>query len=164
MFKKGGQHNIQLKNFGENHPNVLKSYSNIAWVYNDKGELEKALEFQQKILTVELKKEVQSPINLAYIYGNIGYILKQLQMFEVAIENLKKAFEFENTGGHPFQIAQCYEALNEKEKSLKYYLKSAEIRKERKGMQDNVTQEAIENAKRLAKELNKENELPKWMI
>jgi tetratricopeptide (TPR) repeat protein len=157
---------IQIKYFGENHPFVLNSYNNIAWAYSDYGELENALEFQMKILNLELKKEIQSPINLAAIYGNIGYIFKQLHKYKDAIKNLKKAFEFEKNGRFPFEIAQCYELLLEPIKALEYYLQSAEIRKHDQniGIEHKATQEALENAKRLAKELNKENELPKWMI
>jgi pentatricopeptide repeat protein len=154
---------IQIKYFGENHPFVLNTYKNIAWAYSDNGELENALEFQIKILNLELKKEIQSPTNLAAIYGNIGYIFKQLHKYKVAIKNLKKAFEFEKKGGFPFEIAQCYEAINEKENSLDYYIHSAEIRNQRKGIQDNLTQEAFSNSIRIAKELGKENELPDWI-
>ena len=155
---------IQLKTFGEDHPFVLNSYTNIAWAYSDKGDLNKALEFQEKILNLELKREELIPFNLAAVYGNIGFILKQLQKFEPAIQNLKKAFEIEKKGSIPFAIAQCYEALNDKENTLSYYIQAAEIRKERIGLEDQATQESISNALRIAKELGKEGELPEWMI
>jgi hypothetical protein len=66
-------------------------------------------------------------------------------------------------GGIAFQIAQCYEALNDKETALDYYIQSAEIRKEDIGLENEATQEAIINALRLAKELGKHGELPEWM-
>jgi tetratricopeptide (TPR) repeat protein len=155
---------IQLKTYGEDHPFVLNSFTNIAWAYSDKGDLNKALEFQEKILAIELKKENPSTLDLATVYGNIGYILIQLDKLELAIENLKKVFEIEKKGGVPFQIAQSYEDLNDKANALDYYIQSAEIRKERIGLEDQATQESISNSLRLAKELGKENELPEWMI
>ncbi len=155
---------IQLKTFGEDHPFVLDSYTYIAWAYSDKGDLNKALEFQQKILNVELKREELIPFNLAAVYGNIGFILKQLQKFEPAIQNIKKAYEIEKKGSFPFDIAQCFETLNDKDNALDYYLQSAEIRKERIGVNDPSTKESVSNALRLAKELGTERELPDWII
>ncbi len=65
----------------------------------------------------------------------------------------------------PFYIGLCYEELAENENALQYYIQSAEIRKEDPdlGLVADSTQEAIAAAKRLAKELGKEDELPKWM-
>jgi hypothetical protein len=47
--------------------------------------------------------------------------------------------------------------------SLNYFIKSAESRNKLKGPDDDGTRESINNAKRLAKQLNKENELPEWI-
>jgi hypothetical protein len=45
-----------------------------------------------------------------------------------------------------------------------YYMQSAEIRKNDKeaGIAYEATQESITNAQRLAKQLHREDELPKW--
>lgn len=76
-----------------------------------------------------------------------------------------RVLQFKKQGGVPFKIAQCYEALNEHENALDCYIKSATVRKDHPegGLEAKATQEAISNAKRLAKELNKEHELPDWM-
>ena len=84
--------------------------------------------------------------------------------YNKAIENFKKGYEILAKGGFPYKIAQCFEALNDKKNALDYYIQSAEIRKERIGLQDPATQDSISNAKRLAKELWREEELPEWMI
>jgi len=47
---------------------------------------------------------------------------------------------------------------------LKYYIESAEIRKNELGINDEATQNAIENCKRLAKEIGKENDLAYWFL
>ncbi len=75
----------------------------------------------------------------------------------------KKGFLIERKGVYPFKIAECYESLNNTGKAFEYYLLAADIRKERIGIDDEATQESIANTKRLAKELNKENELPDWI-
>lgn len=93
----------------------------------------------------------------------MGDALKNLTKYELAIENFKKGYQIERKGGYPFNIAKCYEELNEKEKALNYYIQSAEIRKEAIGLEADATQETISNALRLAKELGKEEGVPEWM-
>jgi hypothetical protein len=50
-------------------------------------------------------------------------------------------------------------------RALDYYIQSATIRKDDPvvGLDDEATKESISNAKRLAKELGKEGDLPEWM-
>ena len=62
-------------------------------------------------------------------------------------------------------IGKCYDALNNKELALDYFIQSAEIRKSdpEAGINDESTIDAVRNVLRIAKELGKENELPEWM-
>ena len=69
-----------------------------------------------------------------------------------------------NAGTFPFHIAQCYEKLNKNESALKYYIKSTFIWKEKFGKDYEDVVIATQNAKRLAKKIGKESELPNWMI
>ena len=146
------------------HPDIATSYHNIGLAWSDKGEKDKALNSYQKCLEMQLKILEEDHPDLVTSYFNIGDTFSKINQFESAIENFKKAFEIEKKGSIPFEIAQCYEALNEKEKALTYYIQAAEIRKERIGLEDQATQESISNALRIAKELGKEGELPEWMI
>jgi hypothetical protein len=86
--------------------------------------------------------------------------------YESSINAYLKGFIHEKKGAYPFKIAQCYEALNDKVNALDYYIQSATIRKEdpKVGLAKEATQEAISNAKKIAKELGKEDDLPEWMI
>jgi hypothetical protein len=43
------------------------------------------------------------------------------------------------------------------------YILSAQIRFKKLGAENSLTKTTIENAKRVAKDLGKENELPEWM-
>ena len=155
---------IRLKVHGDQHPSIGDSYNNIGSVWNDKGEYDKALEYYEKCLKIKLKTLGDEHPDVASTYFYIGTINKNLNNFVLAIENYQKGFSIHKKGGYPFKIAQCYEELNQPKEALGYYIQSAEIRKEDIGIDDEATQEAISNAKRLAKELGKEGELPEWIF
>ncbi len=72
-------------------------------------------------------------------------------------------------GEHPdvatsyFNIGQVWNKKGEYDKALEYHVLSSQIRFKKLGASHNLTNKSIENAKRVAKELGKENELPDWM-
>ncbi len=154
---------IDLKVHGDQHPSTGTSYNNLGLVWNNKGEYDKAIEYYEKSLAIKLKIIGGEHSDVAGLYFAIGTINKNLNNFELAIENYQKGFLIEKKGGFPFKIAQCYEAQNQTNEALAYYIQSAEIRKEDIGIDDEATQEAIANAKRLAKALKKEKDLLEWM-
>ena len=154
---------INLKILGSLHPNLADSYNGIGIVLRKKGEYDCALEYFQKCLTIQLENFHSSHHDIASTYFYIGEALENIKNYLDAIENFKKGFEIQQKGGFPFKIALCYEALNEQQEALDYYIQCAEIRKQGIGLEHEATKEAISNAKRLAKELNKEKELPEWM-
>ena len=86
-----------------------------------------------------------------------------LNNYHEALEYYQRAYTILKKGGIAFQIAQCYEALNELKNALDYFIQSAEIRKDDVGIKDKAKQESIANALRLSKELGKESEIPGWM-
>ena len=63
-----------------------------------------------------------------------------------------------------YSIGLASELNGDIENALDNYIISGEITKDLLGNENELTQEAITNAKRLAKELNKESDLPEWMI
>jgi tetratricopeptide (TPR) repeat protein len=154
---------IRLKTLGGEHPDVTVSYINIGSIWNYKGNYDKALEYYEKCLVIELKTLGAGHPRVAYSYNNIGDFLKNLEKYVLAIDVFKKGLSIHKVGGFPFKIAQCYEALDQFEEALSYYIQSAEIRKERLGLEATETSEAIANAQRLAKQLGKEKQLPKWI-
>ena len=141
---------------------LLSSYSIRRDYCLENDIIEKAIDYERKILEIKsFRNNVNySEADLFFIVGNHS---KDLENYKVAIEILLKAYEIEKKGGFPFIISQCYEALNDKENALDYYIQSSTLRRERIGMDKESTQEAISNTLRLAKELGKENELPVWM-
>ena len=154
---------ISIKTIGENHSWVAATYGNIGQVWDSKGNYDKALEYYEKSLAISIETIGGNHDSVAKKYYNIGLVWKSKGEYNEAITLFKKVFDIQKTGGPPFQIAECYENLNNVEKAFEYYLLSADIRKERIGINNESTLESIANTKRLAKELGKENELPDWM-
>jgi tetratricopeptide (TPR) repeat protein len=117
-------------------------------------------------LDIRLKTLGADHPDLSTRYFDIGNCYKELYLFNQAIGNYKKGFKIENAGGFPFRIAQCYELQLDFNAAFDYFLQSAEIRKsdEEVGISHGATQESIANARRLAKKLNREDELPKWVF
>ena len=87
-----------------------------------------------------------------------------MHIYNEAIDSYTKGFEIQKAGGFPYRIAQCYEALLDFNAAYDYYLQSAKIRKNdvRAGISHESTHEAVTNARRLAEQLQREDELPKW--
>ena len=155
---------IRLKTFGDEHDSVANSYNNIGYFWKNKGEYDEALEYYEKCLAIRLKTLGDEHNSVANTFFHIGTVNKNLSKFLIAIENFQKGYKILKDGDFPFQIGQCYEALNHPTEALGYYIQSAEINKEDIGLEHKATQEAISNAKHLGKELNKESELPEWII
>ena len=150
---------------GGEHPDVATTYNNIGITWKNKGEYDKALEYYEKSLVIQLKTLGGEQPDVARSYFDIGNCNYELKLYSIAIDFFKKGFSTEKKGGYLFQIAKCYESLDKKEFALDYYIQSAEIRKEdpEVGINNESTKTSIETAKRLAKELGKENDLPEWM-
>ena len=156
---------IQLKTLGNDHPSVSISYNNIGLAWDIKGEYGKALEFYEQCLEIQLKTLENEHPSVATSHYNIGNCQKELKLYHEAIHSFNAGFEIESLGGYPYNIAQCYEEISENSNALNYYIQSAQIRKEDPdlGIGDESTQESIKACIRLAKELGKEGELPKWI-
>jgi tetratricopeptide (TPR) repeat protein len=154
---------IQIKKLGHLHKDVRTTYNNIISLWEGKGDLEKVLEIHLKILTLKTNDTDINYSDIATSYFRIGKIYKELSKYHNATEYLCLAYNTLKKGGIPFQIAQCYEALNDKENALDYYIQSAEIRKDDLGLEDENTKESISNSLRLSIELDKEKELPDWI-
>jgi tetratricopeptide (TPR) repeat protein len=155
---------IMIETLGNNHPKVGISYHNIGSVWKSKGDYENALEYYEKSLEIDLKTIGKNHPDVAKSYYNIGVVCRSKGNYDNAIEFFKKGYQLDTTaGGFPFNIAICLESLGRKDESMNYFIESAEIRKQWIGLENEATIDAIQNAKRLAIELGKENELPDWM-
>jgi hypothetical protein len=154
-FEKGL--NSLSKKPEENNSLINEFYKKIGQTWSDNGNYLNALKLYKKGLNTSYKND---------FYFKIGNCLFAMGKYESSINAYLKGFIHEKKGAYPFKIAQCYEALNDKVNALDYYIQSATIRKEdpKVGLAKEATQEAISNAKKIAKELGKEDDLPEWMI
>jgi tetratricopeptide (TPR) repeat protein len=159
---------IALKTLESVHPFIALIYSNLGVVYENKGEYEKAMEFYEKCLAIELKTLGHAHTDVAKSYFYLGDCCENLQNFESAINYYQKGFAIELKGCFPFGIATCLEKLGDKKEALNYYIQSAEIRKNdpEVGLEDESTQESLNNFQRLYKEIDLVNmdKIPKWLI
>jgi tetratricopeptide (TPR) repeat protein len=154
---------IYNKLLGDNHVNLAHFYYLSGLIMLNKHKYYESIEYLNKALTVTLNYLGEFDIGIAYTYNALGRAYKNLEKHEIAIVNFQKGFKIEQTYDYIFNIAECFEALNQPIEALDYYIQSAEIRKEDIGVEEDATQEVIANAKRLAKELGKEDALPEWM-
>ena len=156
---------IELKTLGGEHPSVAGSYNNIGLTWKNKGEYDKALEYYKKCLVIRLKTLGGEHPDVATTYFYIGKCNHELMRYLIAIDFLKKGFSTLKKGGFPFQIAKCYEALDNSELALDYYIQSATIRKEdpEGGLEDESTKESIQNILRLAIEMERMEFVPDWI-
>jgi len=79
-----------LKSLPPNHPDLAKSYNNIGLVYNSKGEYDKALEFYQKSLEINLISLPPNHPDLATSYNNIGLVYNSKGEYDIALEFFQK--------------------------------------------------------------------------
>jgi tetratricopeptide (TPR) repeat protein len=152
---------IRLKTFGEEHPDV-------AWLYNDfgallegKGDYVKALEYYQKSFDIRVKTLGEYHQDLAVSCFYIGSCFQKQKRYLCAIEFFNKGFSIDPHWVLLLSISECMEEMGNKNGALKYIIQSVDIQK--KDSEEETIKESINNAKRLAKQLNKENELPEWI-
>jgi tetratricopeptide (TPR) repeat protein len=153
---------LELEIFGADDQQVANTYNAIGLVYEIEGIYDQALEYYYQCLSILIKILDSNDPELESLYYDIGVCLMGQLKFNEAIAYFKKGFAIERKGCYPFSIAQCYEGLNEKKQALANYMLSAEIRMERIGFKEALTQKSISNVLRLSKELNELGVLKIW--
>lgn len=157
--------NIRLKSLGTDHPDVAFSYNNIGAAWRDLGDYSQAIMNFEKSLDIRKKTLSKNHSDIANSYFNIGSAYKKLLNHEDAILFFGEGYEIEKSARFTYQLAMCHNESGNKDISLKFYIESAEIRKNNPtmGLEAVLTKKCIQEAKRLAMELGKLNDLPDWM-
>ena len=155
---------LRIKNFGNLDLGLANLYLEIGKIYKKSNKYMDAIDYMKKSLNIKIKIIDKNNKDIAKLYNEIGGVFQESKDFFKAIDYYLLGFEILPAGSFLLYIAQCYEELNDKENALENYLNSASIWMSEYGKDDEDVQVVINNAKRLAKELNKENELPKWMF
>ena len=82
---------IELKTLGPDHPRTATTYNNMALVYNNQGEYEKALEWYEKGLEIDLKTLGPDHPSTASTYFNLGALYYNMKDYKTSLENLELA-------------------------------------------------------------------------
>ena len=100
-----------------------------------------------------------------YIYWRIGYCQYKSHTYKSAIVNIERCFIITQHALYAFYLAKCFEAIENYDKTVAYFLQSAEIRNgdPEAGPEHESTMESIRNTIRVAKLIGEENELPEWI-
>jgi len=119
----------------------------------------KAIKIYNQILNIKNLDEFE----LKKAYGSIAICQHNLKKYESAIISYKKSMTADSDINTLFAIANCYLSLKNKTEAFQYFLEGLKNTEENKDQINQELQDRIDIAKRLAKELKKENELPDWM-
>jgi tetratricopeptide (TPR) repeat protein len=174
-FKKGNMDNalnyfekclaIEIKKLGLKNDSVAMTYNVLGTIWEMKGNYLNAIHYFEKFLEIKentIGFDTDKVSNTCFIIGKCKY---KLDDFISAIHFFKKGFNISKKGGFPFQIGKCYEALQNKELALEYFIQSAELRKidPEIGIKSEATIDTVKNVLRLAIELERLELVPEWM-
>ena len=124
--------------FGEEHPSVATSYSNLGRVYDSLGEYnqakelyEKAHMIQKKILREEHPSVATSYSNLGSVYDSLGEYNQAKELYEKALMIEKKIFgeEHPSVATSYSNLASVYDSLGEYNQAKELHEKALMIQK-----------------------------------
>jgi tetratricopeptide (TPR) repeat protein len=153
---------ILQKDISTNYLEIFETKRSLGDSFYNLGELDKAIEQYKEAKNISSKYLVDGK-ELEDLYNWLGKVYFLKKEYHSAIESYKSGFEIYKNARFLYGIAQCYEALGDIKFAIDYFIQCAEILKTDRGVENTNAKKAIQNAKRLATELGKENELPDWM-
>jgi len=114
----------------ENHPTYLAVLSNLAYIYNEEGEYEKAIELNEFLLQDNRLLKSGDTLNHVIITGNLGEVYREMGMYERALNlqlTTRRMFvQFnitnpEHLANNENNIGLIYKSLNDYEKSEEHF-------------------------------------------
>jgi tetratricopeptide (TPR) repeat protein len=148
-FKKGLDY--CNNHFPDNYILITYYHNLIALVYMRNNEWTNAILHLNKQLDIfkvyiSLDKQVFS-----IIYWHLGICHKNITDYVSAIEFFSKGFKIGlDSGGFPYEIAMCYEKINDNQKALDFYFQSIIIRLKTLGIDANETIDSVNEYNRLS--------------
>ena len=128
---------IRQKFYGEDHPDVARTYCSMGWAYRAKGEYEKELACYNKSLAIGLKVFSENHPDVATFYNSIGVSYGDKCEYKKAIEYYEKALairlkvygtEHPQVAAIYNNIGFAYQEISDCEKALEYHEKALAIR------------------------------------
>jgi tetratricopeptide (TPR) repeat protein len=154
---------FEEQRLGEKHSKIIDLYKRIAVLQKKNGDFESSIVTLNKCLEITKRTHGSENPELIQIYFDIGLSQKSLLRYDMAIDAFMSGRKIQKKGGIAFQIAVCFENKHCFNEAFIYFMESAEIRKNDKFALNNSKLESVNNCKRLAIKLGKEDELPEWM-
>jgi tetratricopeptide (TPR) repeat protein len=102
--------------------------NNIAGIYKDKGELDKALGFYEESLRLQTDGKEKAAIyhNIAGVYGQKGDYQKAMEYFQKAIETSERYGDYHEASMMKLNLGNTYRKMKDYEKAEKYLLEGLE--------------------------------------
>jgi tetratricopeptide (TPR) repeat protein len=117
-------------------PDYGAAYNNIGMAYRSKGEYDRAIEYYQKALKIDLKKLGPEHPNVAALYNNIGLAYGSKGEYDRAIEYYQKALKIDlkklgpehpGTARVYNNIGEAYDSKGEYDRAIEYFQKALKI-------------------------------------
>ena len=145
------------------HQEIAFGYHNVGLCHQNLNNVGLAIENFEKCLAINLNIHGPNHEYVGISHITIGECLIEKKQYQRAITHLEQGIKTNPGGAFPFKIAQCYNSIGDKEKALEYFIASAEIRKERLGVNHASTIKTVLKAKETNEELgNFDIGLPSW--
>jgi tetratricopeptide (TPR) repeat protein len=165
--------NILQRVVGSQHRDIGKIFFSLGHIKQLENEYFKALDFYKNCLNIYIQSYGIYHPDVVDVLIKIAECSMSLLVYLDAIENYNKVISIseysEELSSHISrgeilnQIGICYESISDKKNALINFIQSAAERHDCLWEQQESILESVENAKRIAKEIGKENELPEWM-
>ncbi|MDA3077203.1 tetratricopeptide repeat protein [Campylobacter sp. JMF_04 NA10] len=124
--------------FGENHPNIPKSYINLGVCYYSLGDYNQSIEYILKALAIQKETFKENHLDIAMSYNNLGLCYNSLGDYNSAIDYNLKALKINKKifgENHPNiavsynNLGLCYNSLGDYNSAIDYNLKALKINK-----------------------------------
>jgi hypothetical protein len=165
--------NILQRVVGSQHRDIGTIFFSLGHIKQLENEYFKALDFYKNCLNIYIQSYGIYHPDVVDVLIKIAECSMSLLVYLDAIENYNKVISISeyseeltshiSRGEILNQIGICYESISDKKNALINFIQSAEERHDCLWEQQESILESVENAKRIAKEIGKENELPEWM-
>jgi tetratricopeptide (TPR) repeat protein len=122
-----------LKNFGEDHPNVASYRNNLGATWKAKGEYDKAIEYYEMALKSDLKNFGENHPKVATRWNNLGEAWRAKGEYDKAIDYYEKALNSDlknfgenhpNIAAHRNNLGVAWNAKGEHDKAIEYLEKA----------------------------------------
>jgi tetratricopeptide (TPR) repeat protein len=146
----------------DNEFEKISIYIYVAGSYQSLLDYDSAINIYIKIIDIAEREKLTEELITAYFRK--GFCYYELKNNLSAIDSFNLGFKISSRPYFLDRLAQCYESENNKNLALQYYIEYAEkVRLEENSDNKDDIESAIQNAFRLAKDLEKMNELPDWI-